>query len=73
MLWMTTVSMKSVRIRVESVSMASFITSNISLVRATNSRESSMSVGGSAFTTGFGLYSHSSAVCSRFSSSRTEV
>ena len=32
-----------------------------------------MSSGGCAFTTGLGLYSHSSELCSRCSSSRTEV
>ena len=61
MLWITVVSMNSETSRVESVSSASLMTSNISRVFRTNSRASSMSSGGLASTFGLGLYSHSSA------------
>ena len=48
------------------------MTSNMSEVRFTNSFGSSLSSGGFASTTGFGLYSHASELCSRCSRSRTE-
>ena len=71
-LWITVVSMNKEIIRLESVSNASLITSNIIPVFLANSRASSISSGGLAVTFGFGLYSNSSELCSHCSSSRTE-
>ncbi len=65
--------MNSEMIRVESVSIASFIRSKSWPVFSANRMASVMSSGGLAETTGRGFCSQASEVCIRRSSSRTEV